>query len=383
MSTRGPSKRFLIREMDQSVKRMLQLIGEEGDSFAKKAEIYIQKRPILVAQVEDFYRMFRSLAEHYENATSELRRVNALEMQSQRSSVTDFASEPPSAMTSPEHRLSRRLSGIPTACFDMMGNNATGFDSESDSDDSFFNTTTYTYSSSLGYGNYKRLRKKAAELEAALKRLRIEQEIKKSSSELVADYEEQLRVAKENIKSSEKEIGELKAKLEKYESMEPIDDFTEESVNRICALEEKLDGAEEDVKRLRQELDTNGEVRDDPNEMRDVIEQLRLEREDFIEKVNELEEEIRLKDDQLEGMNDRLNKLYTEYEECRKSIEELKCQGRELEEVVEKQRKVIEEGDEEKQQAVSQLVFSLEHYRNAYKMLRKNLLEHKTPVMAS
>ncbi|MFS7964533.1 putative protein Networked (NET), actin-binding (NAB) [Helianthus anomalus] len=52
MSNRGPTKRFLINEMDRSVKRMLKLIEDEGDSFAKKAEIYIQKRPELISQVD-------------------------------------------------------------------------------------------------------------------------------------------------------------------------------------------------------------------------------------------------------------------------------------------------------------------------------------------
>lgn len=47
---------------------MLKLIEEDGDSFAKKAEMYYQKRPELISHVEEFYRMYRSLAERYDRS---------------------------------------------------------------------------------------------------------------------------------------------------------------------------------------------------------------------------------------------------------------------------------------------------------------------------
>ncbi|XP_071714112.1 uncharacterized protein [Rutidosis leptorrhynchoides] len=391
MSTRGPTKRFLISEMDRSVKRMLKLIEDEGDSFAKKAEIYIQKRPVLVSQVEDFYRMFRSLAERYENATCELTRTLPSDIRSRTSDssgmpMTDIVSEPPSTITSPEHKLNRRLSGVPTGYFDV-GNN--GYENGSDSDDTLFNN----HSSSSNYGNYRRLRRKIAELEGELKKVQMEQEVNKTNPEIEV-YEEELRIAKEKIQASEEEINVLRTKLERYESMEPRDDdFSDESVDRIYALEEKLGGAEEDVRRLRREFDSNetlhqrfgsnDEKRIEETEMEDELEELKMEREEFVAKVSELEEEMRLKDDQIDEMNDRLQKLQMECEQSRKSIEELTCRGRDMEKVIEKQREVIEEGVEEKRQAVRQLSISLEHYRNAYQMLRQNLLEHKTPVMAS
>ena len=42
---------------------MLKLIEEDADSFAKKAEMYYQKRPELVALVEEFYRLKRALTD--------------------------------------------------------------------------------------------------------------------------------------------------------------------------------------------------------------------------------------------------------------------------------------------------------------------------------
>ncbi|KAJ0979189.1 hypothetical protein J5N97_014663 [Dioscorea zingiberensis] len=93
-----------LEEMDRRVKSMLKLIEEEGDSFAKKAEMYYQKRPELITHVEDFYRMYRALAERYDHVTGELRKNIPSALHSQGSgSGSDMSSEPPSpSLLSPE-----------------------------------------------------------------------------------------------------------------------------------------------------------------------------------------------------------------------------------------------------------------------------------------
>ncbi|KAK9065991.1 hypothetical protein SSX86_015393 [Deinandra increscens subsp. villosa] len=381
MSNRGPTKRFLISEMDRSVKRMLKLIEEEGDSFAKKAEIYIQKRPELVHQVEDFYRMFRSLAERYDDATCELRRTLPSDLRSQNCGMSEICSEPPSAITSPEHRFSRRLSGTHAAYFEIAaaskGFENSAYDSGSDPDDSVFNN----YSASSNYGNYRRLRRKITELENELRKLQIEQEVNRSNSE-IAEYEEELRIAKEKIRSSEEEICNLKTKLEKYESLQYDDDNDDDDDDDDNDDDDTCsDDAESDGNNLRRDLDPDCENVDDymdetEPETEDEIEQLKSEREEFVMKVRELEEELSLKDDQIDELNNRLQKLHLECEKSSESIQE-------LEKVVEKQRVMIEEGAEEKRQTERELCNSLEHYRNAYQMLRKGLLDQKKPVMAS
>lgn len=50
---------------------MLQLIEEDADSFALRAEMYYKKRPQLISMVEDFYRAHRSLAEKYDQVKSD------------------------------------------------------------------------------------------------------------------------------------------------------------------------------------------------------------------------------------------------------------------------------------------------------------------------
>ncbi|KAI3507977.1 hypothetical protein L1887_22975 [Cichorium endivia] len=450
MSNRGMTKRFLIQEMDRSIKQMLKLVEEEGDSFAKKAEIYCQKRPRLVSQVKDFYRMFRSLAERYNEAKAELRRSRPPDLRSQNSGTFDMFtghnvfSEPPSAMTSPERRftperrLTRRLSEIPN--FEMLGNQSgyetSTFDSGSDSDDSLFQG----YSSS---SNYRQLRKKVVELEAELRKVQMEHEENRLNSEIVF-YEEELRIAKEKIRLLEEEIAKLRIKLQKYESMEPrrdylsdesLDDFETPRVNDRLAE----DTLEQEVKRFRREFDSNGrfsnqvesgqkevekqelseensQLREQvtrlskqrrldnnikewercrrlehdlkrigikKNELEDELEQLKMDRDGLVSRVSELEEEMSLKDDQIDEMNDRLEKLHLENQKSINSVEEMRCRSRELKKLIEKQQEMIEEGAEEKRQAVGQLRYTLQHYRNAYQMLRQDLLEHKKPVMAS
>ncbi|CAK9176211.1 unnamed protein product [Ilex paraguariensis] len=62
--------------MEEKVQYMLKLIEEDGDSFAKRAEMYYKKRPELINFVEDSYRAFRALAERYDHLSTELQNAN-------------------------------------------------------------------------------------------------------------------------------------------------------------------------------------------------------------------------------------------------------------------------------------------------------------------
>ncbi|KAJ4867365.1 Protein NETWORKED 4B [Raphanus sativus] len=72
-----------LEKMDDRVKHMLKLIEEDADSFAKKAQMYYQKRPELIHLVEEFYRMYRALAERYDQASGELQKMHLSGTQSQ------------------------------------------------------------------------------------------------------------------------------------------------------------------------------------------------------------------------------------------------------------------------------------------------------------
>ncbi|KAL8472234.1 hypothetical protein ACS0TY_029448 [Phlomoides rotata] len=65
-----------LQDMDERVQGMLKLIQEDGDSFAKRAEMYYKRRPELISAVEEAYKQFRSLADRYDLMSRELQNVN-------------------------------------------------------------------------------------------------------------------------------------------------------------------------------------------------------------------------------------------------------------------------------------------------------------------
>ncbi|MCE3051955.1 hypothetical protein HAX54_051247 [Datura stramonium] len=62
--------------MQEQVEGVVKLIEEDGDSFAKRAEMYYKKRPELINFVEESYRAYRSLAERYDHLSKELQSAN-------------------------------------------------------------------------------------------------------------------------------------------------------------------------------------------------------------------------------------------------------------------------------------------------------------------
>ncbi|TVU00701.1 hypothetical protein EJB05_53859 [Eragrostis curvula] len=65
-----------VGEMEDRVNSMLKLIGADGDSFGKKAELYFRSRPELINHVEEMFRSYQALADRYDRISSELHRAN-------------------------------------------------------------------------------------------------------------------------------------------------------------------------------------------------------------------------------------------------------------------------------------------------------------------
>ncbi|KAJ7941688.1 Protein NETWORKED 4A [Quillaja saponaria] len=281
-----------LETMDQSVKRMLKLIEEDGDSFAKKAEMYYQKRPELISHVEEFYRMYRSLAERYDHVTGELRKNLPSDLQSQGSGISDFGSELPSTWPSPDPKISRRRSGHRAAGFEFFlgaGGNSSEFyqkegdesstltDSESESDDSSVNN----YSGLLGTTGDQGLSRKIMELEIELReakeKLRMQQEENAEGSSRgrkhdnvpedliarVAGYERELRVANQKLRLAEEEIIKLSIEVQRDRSLE----------STTFPAGPEFESIQEDVK-------MGGEP------------QLQLETSEFEERISGLDEEV-------------------------------------------------------------------------------------------
>ncbi|KAJ7524290.1 hypothetical protein O6H91_18G085700 [Diphasiastrum complanatum] len=85
-----------LRDVDDRVKTMLELIEGDADSFAQRAEHYYQKRPQLVKEVEGFHRAYRSLAatligNMHQNSPKDLQIQSGLSLDSPR--ITPFGKQ--------------------------------------------------------------------------------------------------------------------------------------------------------------------------------------------------------------------------------------------------------------------------------------------------
>ncbi|XP_076956646.1 protein NETWORKED 4A-like [Bidens hawaiensis] len=410
-----------IEEMDESVKRMLKLIEEDGDSLAKKAEMYYQKRPQLISHVEEFYRMYRSLAERYDNITGELKKNIPSDLQSTRpvglKSGTDLVS---------------------------IGDDTSTLDSESESDDSSVNN----------YSGNRGLIIRITELESENEKLKAELQkyellmapvaaqsddvnVKEEDKENGA-LEDELKIIREKLNVSEeevkrlrtelgssnqaKEITSLKSKLdkEKREVLKIQERVTRYKTNlsdrdrEIRAMRETLSNAnktlseentclqEQVTKLLKEQVLLNNTIKEcdlrcqiSDEELRRIkvlntdleteIEKLKFENNELVVKVNELEHALTIKDGQIDDLGRHLDQLHLEHVELVDRVEKSNKSIEELEKEVASQQEVIKEQAEEKREVIRQLCFSLEHYRDGYQMMRQAFVGHnkRHTVMAS
>ncbi|XP_074308530.1 protein NETWORKED 2D [Silene latifolia] len=66
-----------LQDMGDKVETVLKLITQDGDSFAKRAEMYYKHRPELISFVEESFRAYQSLAERYDHISKELQNANS------------------------------------------------------------------------------------------------------------------------------------------------------------------------------------------------------------------------------------------------------------------------------------------------------------------
>ncbi|XP_021290538.1 protein NETWORKED 3A-like isoform X2 [Herrania umbratica] len=63
------------KDLDRKINAILSIIvQDDGDSLAKRAEMYYEKRPELIHMVEDLHKSYRSLADKYDQLRSEVKR---------------------------------------------------------------------------------------------------------------------------------------------------------------------------------------------------------------------------------------------------------------------------------------------------------------------
>ncbi|KAG2310862.1 hypothetical protein Bca4012_025365 [Brassica carinata] len=231
-----------LDDMDRSVKKMVKLIEEDADSLAKKAEMYYQKRPELISLVDEFHRMYRSLAERYDDLSSS--DLTTTELNNNR------LGRPPSRRAPGfDYFLGNNGGGLPSDVYQKdVDDCASVTDSEQEWDDT---SSLASYPGYVSVGSdFQSMTKRVADLEIELReakeRLKMQLEGNteglsltrvKSESKFV-DYpaklaacEQELRDANERILNSEDQIFMLKNQLARYLPSELDDEQGGEGVD--------------------------------------------------------------------------------------------------------------------------------------------------------
>ncbi|KAA8533957.1 hypothetical protein F0562_031474 [Nyssa sinensis] len=262
-----------LDEVDQSVKQMLKLIEEEGNSFAKKAEMRNEK-PELIAHVEEFYHMYRSLAERYGHLTGELRKNISSVLQMQSSGIPD-SSDQASPLLTPDQKLCLHKSGQQAVGFDLFLSSGGGSSDislkessessslpSSDSDSDSSNSSVNKHSVPPVNGDDKGLHQVFVELQMELPGMEEKVQVTKEENidgtlkvrenggyetllRRITKYEEELRVSNIKLQLSEEEIARLKGDLKKNES----------AIMLMGNLQAQLESAQSDVKLRKADLE--------------------------------------------------------------------------------------------------------------------------------
>ncbi|KAI3869191.1 hypothetical protein MKW92_022483, partial [Papaver armeniacum] len=331
--------------MDRSVSRMLKLIEEEGDSFAKKAEMYYQKRPELIAQVEEFYRMYRSLAERYDNLSKSIPADHQLQTQS--SGVSDAGSESGPPVPAPKElkRHTRRKSITNRAAgFEVFLGSRGGSSERADSDDySDSSSDSETESDSIASSKNTYSGPLAANGDDM------------GLGQRIVELEVELRDVKEKLRMAEEENSSVTATSPKV-SQE--NGNSEDLLGRIHWYEEELNVANEKLRYTQDEIERLTQITIENGlidayvksetiqvlELQDKIAVLTLELEkskssEVATNVGDLEEDAGVEDQKLHlSEEEEVARLKLELEETKSSLKKIEVWAAELKD----QNKILE-----------------------------------------
>ncbi|CAO2161206.1 unnamed protein product [Urochloa humidicola] len=344
-----------LEEMDKQVKEMLQLIEEDGDSFAKKAQMYYQRRPMLVTHVENFYRMYRALAERYDNVTGELRRNIPTRLQTTGSlTSSECGSElqrSPSPSPEPLQRSWTREQSPRAAGFDFFLSNknndspasrkepedlASQSESDAKSEDGEDDGIAYT------------LHQRVLELEDELN----------MTNQKLRDANEKLEVLEENslrCHCDYKENGNVATQTKKVSDIE----------GELMETREKMQSSQEEIRTLQKNLESSAILSKEHSNLLEQNKKLEAEIMKLKEEVNStrrrFEEELSERDGEIsklkKGLADASEKLLQErsingarISELQKSVEDIRSKLESVSEeklLVEKQVKELEKANAE------------------------------------
>ena len=332
--------------MDKHYKHMLELIEGDGDSLAKKAEMYYQRRPQLISHVEELYRMYKLLADRYEHLTGELRKNVLPDLQSQGSVGSDTGSEVTSALPLADPKASIRRSGPRAAGFDFfLGSGRSGLDrhtkgdetcSISDSETESDASSLYSYSGVSG-NTIEEGQQEQPNNNGSMRRIGSESFDDVHSK--VVEYEEELRMSKDKIRLYEEEIDNLKMELQKSAPLESTSDLQHDfTVVGNGTEEEKfqLEVNDEKVLELQESnITAEADVSDPEKKIGALVKELRIAKSRLHaldKEVIQLRKENKESSENLQRMQDLLRISQQEVAALKRKLESEKRQASKLQE---------------------------------------------------
>ncbi|CAN6705401.1 unnamed protein product [Malus baccata var. baccata] len=332
-----------LEEMDQSIKQMLKLIKEDGDSLPNKDEMFLQKMSELV---QEFHRMYRSLAGCYELLTKEAHKGFG---------GSEYGFNEGSPLLTPDANHDLRKSDDQVVGFDISlssdgsspalslknsaeSSSSSSLGSESDSPNS--PVSNYLVPPPSADFDSQGWQVKIAELETELSSLKEKLQVKESDltmekmrvfelQEQIVELEnrasdrdneirklmEDLEVTKERLKGSDEEIANLKHELA---------DRISKGADQMQGVESQLDSERKHVSELQERIvrcnaDIFGhelEVMQLKSALHDAREQFSLEKADLQADISSFAAKQIVLDTRLEELSLRNKRLEDEIRQC-------------------------------------------------------------------
>ncbi|KAM2281302.1 hypothetical protein ACFX1S_041922 [Malus domestica] len=332
-----------LEEMDQSIKQMLKLIKEDGDSLPNKDEMFLQKMSELV---QEFHRMYRSLAGCFEHLTKEAHKGFG---------GSEYGFNQGSPLLTPDANHGLRKSDDQVVGFDISlssdgsspaltlkngaeSSSSSSLGSESDSPNS--PVSNYSVPPPSADFDSQGWQQKIAELETKLSSLKEKLQVKESDltmekmrvfelQEQIVELEnrasdrdneirklmEDLEVTKERLKGSDEKIANLKHELA---------DIISKGADQMQGVESQLDSERKHVSELQERIvrynaDIFGrdlEVMQLKRALRDAQEQFSLEKADLQADISSFAAKQIVLDMRLEELSLRNKRLEDEIRQC-------------------------------------------------------------------
>lgn len=319
-----------LEEVDKSVKAMVKLIEEDGDSFGFKAGANYERKPDLIAKAEGLCNRYKLLAERYDHLTGELRKYLPSFLQMQNSVISHSGSGQDSPMATPDFKSACTKFGQQSVSFDLFlssggssdlsvkegsESSSVGSDSWSESFDSSINK----HSNSHVTFDVKGLsgKKEIADFEVEIK----ENEDCVALLKSITKYEEELKETNVKLQLSEEEVVRLKGEVSKKEAFTVL----------IGDLQAQLESAYGEIKVREEELEM---------EKRRVLE-LEVEIGNLVEELEIAREKLEVSEEERNAISEGKYQLQVQLELAQKDVAMLESERIQVLEIQEKIEKHI------------------------------------------